>query len=191
MPRTRREPAALDWPKSMPTTIDPIDDFAATCERFLALCTDDVRPEIERLWSRRSTLGELIAGMDRLPVCTEPYDYDEGPTYEDIRRRVGPRYPSLGYYHEVMNPLAAGDPPDAAIGDAIDDLVDTYRELACGLRHLRAGRRREAVGHWRNGFYSHWGSHALGAARAIHEHLQKSGWLPSEGDPPGAPRSHA
>ncbi|MCG3132928.1 MAG: hypothetical protein HMLKMBBP_00014 [Planctomycetes bacterium] len=173
----------------MPTTTDPIDAFADTCERFLALCTDDARPEVERMWSLRSTLGELIAGMDRLPVYTEPYDHDESPTYEEIRRRVGPRYPSLGYYHDVLNLLAVGDPPDTAIGDAIDDLVDTYRELACGLRLLRDGSRREAVGHWRHGFYSHWGSHALGAARAIHEQLQKSGWLASEGDAPGTPRS--
>jgi hypothetical protein len=144
---------------------EPVLAFVATCERFLSLCIDDPRPEIERLWSLRSTLSALVAGIDRLPVSWDPYDFRESPTY-------------VGYYHDVLNPLDVKANPEAAIGDTIDDLVDIYRELLCGLALVREGRPREAVGHWLNGFYSHWGDHAIGALRAIHAHLQVSGWLP-------------
>lgn len=159
---------------------DPVSDFASACRRFISLCVEDQRPEVERLWSLRSTLGELVAGVDRLPVSWAPYDFRDHPTYEEVRGRVGPRYPSLGHYHDVLNPLDVNADPETAIGDVLDDLVDIYREISCGLELLADGGRQAAVGHWLNGFHAHWGDHALGAARAIHEQLQKCGWLPPE-----------
>lgn len=161
--------------------VDPVTAFASTVERFLALCDDDPRPENERLWSLRGALGELIAGTDRLPASWGTYGggADE-PSYEHVVARIGPRYPSLGFYHDVLNSLDVTADRDRSIGDAIDDLADIYSELLSGLGHLRAGRRREAVADWLEGFRVHWGRHAVGALRAVHDCLTESAWRPPE-----------
>ncbi len=161
---------------------DVLTAFAATRERFLSLCFDDARPEIERIGALRTTLAELLARIDLLPFRPSPSDVPYKSAYTRLRGRIGTRYPSLGFYSVVMNPLAVGSAPEYGVGDVIDDLVDIYQELFPGLELFRAGRRREAVGHWRDGFYMHWDDHAVGAIRAIHAHLQGEAWRPREAE---------
>lgn len=72
------------------------------------------------------------------------------------------------YYHDTFDPLA--DPPEEPItGDIADDLRDIYLDLWRGVRSYQAGRRDDAVFEWQFGFGVHWGRHATGAMRALHQ----------------------
>lgn len=141
---------------------------------------DDPRPENERLWSLRATLGELIARVEQLPHAPHPTDDVDSPTYHEIRAKIGPRFPSLGYYHDLLNTLDMTADPHCAVGDVIDDLADICLDLLDGLRRFQRGHRREAAGSWLGAFRMHWGSHVVGALRAVHDELQATGWRPPE-----------
>ena len=114
--------------------------FATACEQFISLCDTDPRSERDRLWALRACLGELLARVGDLPPSDEPYDPIEEPTYNEIRGRIGPRFPSLGYYNGCLNPLAVGDDLAESVGDLIDDLADTYLELLCCRRNMSPRR---------------------------------------------------
>ena len=53
-------------------------------------------------------------------------------------------------------------------GSLDDDFLDTYRDLTRGLRLYDAGHVEAAGWEWRHSFDWHWGQHAVGALRALH-----------------------
>ncbi len=76
-------------------------------------------------------------------------------------------------YAEVFDPLIF--PPEApVIGSLADDLADIYRDVVSGLRAYEQGNVAEAIWQWRFGLQFHWGAHATGAIRALHEWLTQN-----------------
>jgi len=85
------------------------------------------------------------------------------------------------YYTE---PVADGFQMDLdgaqGLGDLCDDLRDIWVDMRRGLDEWRAGRPLEALLEWNLLFACHWGPHAVGALKALHEFIRSSGFL--EGD---------
>lgn len=66
------------------------------------------------------------------------------------------------------------------VGDLCDDLHDIWVDMRRGLEEWRAGRPFDALEEWNLFFGCHWGPHAVGALKALHEFIRSSGFL--EGD---------
>lgn len=85
------------------------------------------------------------------------------------------------YYTE---PVADGFEVDLdgalCLGDLCDDLRDIWADMRRGLEEWRAGRPVEALLEWNLFFTCHWGPHAVGALKALHEFIRSSG--SQEGD---------
>lgn len=167
--------------------------FAALCERFAVLCLEDQRPETERLPALRGCVGDLIGGVERLSGSVETYRDgpeipSELPASAPLRALLGRRH-GLGLYWVALAPLEFRvDPGATGCGDAIDDLADMLEDLMPGLWFVRAGRSVEAAGYWRGGFQFHWGDHAIGLLRALHEKIAGRDEAPEPGiadSPPG------
>ena len=79
----------------------------------------------------------------------------------------------LRFYCEVFDPLA--EPPEEPVaGDIADDIADIYRDVVRGLRLYEAGKQLEARWEWGFNFVNHWGEHATGAMRALHQYLAQN-----------------
>ena len=58
---------------------------------------------------------------------------------------------------------------EAIRGSLADDIADIYRDLKEGLAFKNKGSLQDAIWEWHFGFDSHWGHHAIGALKAIHD----------------------
>jgi len=57
-----------------------------------------------------------------------------------------------------------------------DDFADIYRDLKEGLNlnESHEASPEDNIWHWRLGYYSHWGKHAIDAVRTIHFLLEET-----------------
>lgn len=122
----------------------------------------------------RLALAELLVVACRLPAIEPETDHDvpdvSDQEWERTYLTLGPRL-AADYYWSVR-PLpfepAQGE-PDSTTGSLCDDLADIWRELTAGLRGREAGMAaNDVLWHWRFGFESHWGQHAVDALRVLH-----------------------
>lgn len=102
---------------------------------------------------------------DRLPASVEAPDIDAA-AIEAVRARL--RSFPFQYYWEVFDALTE-TPDEPCLADVTDDLADIYCDVKAGLLALQHAGRPQAVRHWRLMFGAHWGRHAAGALRALHE----------------------
>jgi hypothetical protein len=77
--------------------------------------------------------------------------------------------PSDGYW-DVFAPLNEED-TESVFNSLADDLADIYRDLKRGLLLYNQGHIVEAIWEWRFNFDIHWGTHLVGAQRAIHSYF--------------------
>ena len=54
-------------------------------------------------------------------------------------------------------------------GDAIDDLVDIYKELWEGRDLYQRGFVVDAIWHWSWSYRNHWAAHLMDLQRCLHE----------------------
>jgi hypothetical protein len=95
-----------------------------------------------------------------------------GTLYEFLKLKLG----DWDLYWEVWDPTEnneATDPTkenEAIHGSLADDFADIYRDLKEGLNLSEALQAlpEDNIWHWRLGYYSHWGKHAIDALRTIH-----------------------
>ena len=162
--------------------------FASVAQRFCGVV--DSAPNLERtelLVQVYRILPQLISEAVTLP----PMELDDTQTPEDEKREslaranVGSRYPQWSQLYELLKEKLGDwdlywevfDPRkdnQAIHGSLADDIADIYRDLKEGLV---LGETQEAspgdnVWHWRLGFFSHWGKHAIDALRTIHFRLE-------------------
>ena len=91
-----------------------------------------------------------------------------GKLYEFLKAKLG----DLNLYWEVWDPTKDHE---AIHGSLADDFADIYRDLKEGLRLGDAHQAlpEDKIWHWRLGYYSHWGKHAIDALRTIHFLLEE------------------
>ena len=78
------------------------------------------------------------------------------------------------FYWEVFDPLE-NPPQEPSAGHILDDVHDIYHDVVRGLVLFDSGQIDEAVWQWGFNFQIHWGKHAVGAMRALHEFLAHHG----------------
>jgi hypothetical protein len=88
--------------------------------------------------------------------------------YEFLKAKLG----DLNLYWEVWDPTKEHE---AICGSLADDFADIYRDLKAGLSLGEAHQvpPEDNIWHWRLGYYSHWGKHAIDALRTIHFLLEE------------------
>jgi hypothetical protein len=84
--------------------------------------------------------------------------------YPSLKKRLG----DADTYRMVFN---AARNNEAIHGSLAGDIADIYRDLKDGLvlMEKNAASPQNALWEWRFGFDSHWGHHAIGALKAIHD----------------------
>jgi hypothetical protein len=73
-------------------------------------------------------------------------------------------------YWEVFDACTLEEPVQ---GSLTDDLSDIYHDLQEGIVLYEGKKYNEAVWSWKFSFETHWGSHAIDAARALHYLINK------------------
>ncbi len=131
---------------------------------------------------------ELIRRLDGVALArhacpTESWDYDDeehGPlparSYDEWRRRIGPRFPGFGFYWDALDGLDLARTDNTGLGDAIDDLADIAHELEqAALVRERLGDRegRLALG---EAFDVHAGDHLRRLQRYLHLRTAGAAW---------------
>jgi Domain of unknown function (DUF5063) len=95
------------------------------------------------------------------------------PQWRQLYDRLKLKLGDLDHYWEVWDPTKDNE---AIHGTLADDFADIYRDLKEGLSLIEAHQAppEDIIWDWREGYYSHWGKHAIDALRTIHFLLQKT-----------------
>lgn len=83
--------------------------------------------------------------------------------YESLRAKLA----NLDLYWQVFDPTKDNE---AIHGSLADDFADIYRDLKeeLVLNEIHQASPEQNIWHWRLGYYSHWGKHAIDALRTMH-----------------------
>jgi hypothetical protein len=89
--------------------------------------------------------------------------------YQAVRALAVQRFPDFGTYNTVLDFTVNVAETELAVGDAIDDITDIVLDLYdvawCWMNTSEA----DALWHFENGFWSHWGEHLRNLQLYIHE----------------------
>ncbi len=122
------------------------------------------------------SIAGLVAMASRLPnVSPTDAELPDGPSHDEWKRRYDAIYETLGEWADYWTTMTTADycsTPDPVSLTLADDLADIWRDLKSGLLALDTGASaQDVIWDWRFAFYSHWGSHAVEALRALHARL--------------------
>jgi len=73
------------------------------------------------------------------------------------------------YYQIIFDPHNLKQTDDSVTGDLCNDFADVFGDLWGGLELHRSGHTIEALSHWVDSYFYHWGHHASSALRALDE----------------------
>jgi hypothetical protein len=131
--------------------------------------------EVDRVRQAAVVIADLYAAGLRLyrpaQVTSEPSDADV--VVPDFG--LPSTWPGLGasYYSETLEPLDVID-QSVGLGDLNDDILDIYKDVREGMVYFQHGCHQHATWHWWLMFHSHWGDHAVGAMRILHQMVGKN-----------------
>lgn len=131
-----------------------IDDFI----EFVDVAS---KQPIDRERSMMLLLDSLGLSQAYISFEFDEDDYPDPPSEqeESIRNRICENFEDYGYYNcveEVENKIAE---TDIIVGDAIDDLVDIYKELSKVQWRWENTSVADALWHYDHMYRAHWGSH--------------------------------
>lgn len=145
----------------------PIEQFAKAAAEFCAWAEDKPgAPEDEARLAHQH-----LSSLYQLALQLPPQFGDEqspeisSDAWQSVYRRFGAL--PFNYYAQFFDPQVV-PPEDAGIADLADDLADIWRDLKKGLVLFNAGHVPAAAWEWRQGFWQHWGHHAVGGLYALH-----------------------
>jgi hypothetical protein len=148
------------------------EEFAGAARRFVALIDARADHSAEALLlAVQPLLLELAHRASLLPEVEvdDPFEREARMSQVEWRRlyeSLGAQLGGLNLYWD-SDPWESDEPGRADQASLADDLADVYRDLSDGLPPAGVPASPEAVWRWRFSFGSHWGEHALRAARAI------------------------
>ena len=82
-------------------------------------------------------------------------------TDDQVRPIISQSFPDLGFYWCILNPNGMNEEPKYGTGDAIDDILDIYKDLKEGYEHYKNSNYGEAVYVWTYSYEIHWGEHLV------------------------------
>ncbi len=144
--------------------------YCEWCESKPDSATNEARVALRRL----SGLYALALDLE-LPTDIVGADGGERVS-DDAWRDVFDRCAALpfSYYSEVFD-SSVTSAEEPVIGDLGDDIADIYRDIMAGLSLYREGHFASAEWEWCHSFRHHWGRHATGAVRALHDWFDSGG----------------
>jgi hypothetical protein len=150
------------------TAIAQIDGFAAIARGFCDWCEGSEQAATEHALAAGWLCKLYAAGLE-LPHA-ELQAWEGGPEIPPLQ--LAKAKANLSgfngwYYREFFDPHPLLD-DDMCMGDAGDDLLDTYKDIKKGLILFDAGQAENASWHWAYLLRNHWGRHAVGAIFALH-----------------------
>jgi hypothetical protein len=125
---------------------------------------------IETLDEYKRVLDKLLylyrQGLKLPQVEPDSSDYviADGIPYPNVKIRDDDAY------WEIFDAYTLEEPVQ---GSLTDDVSDIYHDLREGIALYEEKKYNEAVWSWRFNFETHWGSHAIDAARALHYLINK------------------
>lgn len=147
-----------------------IHQFSQACEKFFKLCEEPSFNKETKNHSLYISLAELNFSCLKLnEVKTEYKNQIEEQNIQQIKRLtdnqvrpfISKSFPDLGFYWSTLNPNEMAKEPEFGTGDAIDDIVDIYKDLKEGFEHYKNGNLGEATYVWTYGYETHWGEHLV------------------------------
>jgi hypothetical protein len=172
-----------------PNNAEVASRFASVARQFCNVI--DSAPNVDRIELLEQIyriLPQLIGEAMKLPDIHLGEDEGEGEESKESQSRARLRLSDaqwrqlhellktklgdLNLYWEVWDPTKD---TKAIHGSLADDFADIYRDLK---EELNLGETNQALSedniwHWRFGYYSHWGKHAIDALRTIHFLLEE------------------
>ena len=152
---------------------DSSGEFARVAAEYCALVgrpkgkphafLEEAARQIANLYAKALTLPAARPGSIDEAVGGRPQD-QRSRVYTAIKKKLG----AENSYWEVFHARENEDPVAASLAD---DLSDIWKDLQEGLDLWTSGKREAAVWSWRFSLRSHWGHHATGALKAIHDVL--------------------
>jgi hypothetical protein len=148
------------------------EEFAEVARRYVAFIDARADQTAETLLlGALPLLCELTFRASVLP------DLDaDNPWQDEVRislvdwnrlyRAIGEQLGEFNLYWD-SDPFEADEPGTAHQASLADDLADVYRDVSDGLPPDGTAASPGTVWRWRFTFHSHWGEHALRAARAV------------------------
>jgi hypothetical protein len=123
-------------------------------------------------------LLKLYANGLNIPDILISRDIEIEPDISDteikaLTKFIADRVPFSSYW-VLLNPMETNDSAETGLGDLIDDLSDTYRDLKRGLILFDMEDRdakENAIWHFKFHYTYHWGEHCIEALDAIHHYL--------------------
>ena len=110
----------------------------------------------------------LIFSLDKLALAYHfsEYEFDErdypdppDKDYKQLRAIVIQRFPNFGYYNLPKEITSKIPDTGVIVGDAIDDITDIAQDMQAIRWRWDKTSDRDALWHFRLGYYSHWGNH--------------------------------
>ncbi len=122
-------------------------------------------------------LGDLATALDTVALEVgqlkhPPFDPTHWPqpprrAHQEAYRAVGARFPQLGLYVTVLEPLDVGA-QQLGTGDAVDDLTDIVLDLKDARWRWMNTSQLDAIWHLRRSFEAHWGKHLRSLQVVVH-----------------------
>ena len=132
-------------------------------------------PRDEFLRGSLELLSRLVASALRLPpddsVEIALSDREEDDVERLLETGIEDLLGPAGAYWTIPPIIGPDDSdlnPALEVGSLGEDLASIYGDVMPGLLAARRGDAAVAAATWHFGFWSHWGEHAVEAARAIH-----------------------
>jgi len=163
---------------SVPDNAEVAKQFASVAKKFCDAI--DSAPNLDRtqlLVQVYAILPQLISQAISLPRVERNDDESHekvrtklrlshaqwSELYESLKIKLGDANP----YWEIWDPTRGND---ANHGSLADDFADIYRDLKVelNLRDADHAEPDDNIWHWRFGYHSHWGKHAIDALRTIY-----------------------
>ena len=157
-----------------------IDEFVRNSEYFVGWIESPPVDKIDEASSALIHLSKLYStALQLMKVDVEKDETEEDPEgckitveqWKDVYESLN--HLPFTYYKEVESPHDSDG--EEKFTDLVEDITDTYQDVAEGLNLFRAGQREQALCHWQMTFEFHWGRHVLGAMKALHCYFQEEG----------------
>jgi hypothetical protein len=147
------------------TEANPIAAFADVARRFCTFCETKCPLSPEELLE----LSKLLAELNRAALDL-PDAFDEGDVSAEDNVRglpLGTWSAPFDLYWDIPNPMTI-DPDEPGANSLGDDMGDIYLDLMKGFAQYDRGHPNAAAWTWRFLYWNHWGSHLVGAQRALY-----------------------
>lgn len=143
-------------------------DMASEFVSLVDLGTDGEEENKRALKELLSRLSLATVNLSRPSKWEVPDNYTP-PNDLDVRELIGVRFPEFGYYNSVSEVVSNIGTAKCDVGDAIDDVLDIYKDLRESVWCFDNVGAKEGIKYLVSSFHYHWGRHLRDLQLYLHE----------------------